>query len=105
MLMASDSCALVKARMIAAGYAPHGNCHEAALAQGILMSGRAEANVRLVCGHVRNVRHWWLLKDGTDIVDPTAAQFDPPPLASEYEQERLDGVDLHEIAVLVGLAS
>lgn len=90
----------VRTRLEGGGYPPAGNCHEAALAVGILLAKDPDVSVRLVSGMVRGVRHWWVVADG-QIVDPTADQFSPPPSPGEYVRLYFDGIDLQEMAWLL----
>lgn len=90
----------VRSRLAAGNYKPAGNCHEAALAAGILIAMDPDTSVRLVYGEVRGYPHWWLLV-GKEIVDPTEEQFDPKPSPEEYSVRYRHPMDLGEIAWLL----
>lgn len=92
----------IKRRMKATNWDAAGNCFEAAVAAGILLSINDDSNVRLVSGTIRHVKHWWIDIDG-EICDPTSEQFNPPLKPTEYECGRFDGMDLHNLACWMGL--
>lgn len=94
----------VNSRRVRDNFPAAGNCYETAIAVGMLLALDEDRNVRLVRSVVRiGIVHWWLLVDNA-IVDPTADQFQPKLMDAEYYQDyRLDGMDLRNLARWAGL--